>query len=437
VQQEISMTATWISSKQSDAWDVREAEASAAAANLELTGTVGQKLEGFGGCFNEAGWDALAVLGDSGRETVMGALFGSGDGCRFSMGRVPIGASDFALEWYSHDEADGDYGLEQFSIERDRRYLLPYIHAAKAHRPDLWLFASPWSPPTWMKTHRAYNYGTVRWEPEVLDALALYFLKFVRAYRDEGIDIRQIHVQNEPGADQKFPSCRWTGPQMRDFIRDHMGPLFEREGLECETWLGTLNVEGYDEFIVTALTDPEAARYIAGVGVQWAGKSLVQRMHAAWPDLRVMQTENECGDGRNTWGYAQYVFSLLWHYLTNGAVAYCYWNMVLAAGGESTWGWRQNSMVCVDKATGEVTYNPEFHVMKHFSRFVDIGAERLDLKGPWAGNAVAFRNPDGAVVLVAANALDAARPLIFEAGGTRVAVQTEPCSFNTIVVPAS
>jgi glucosylceramidase len=430
------MNSAWVSSTADAPWTVREAAEPGWEPSLRLTGRERQTIEGFGGCFNELGWRALSALDSATRDSVLAALFGSGDGCRFRMGRVPIGASDYALEWYSHDETDGDLAMERFSIEHDRSCLLPYIKAAMAHRPGLWLFASPWSPPTWMKTHKVFNYGTVRWEPTVLDALALYFLKFVRAYRDEGIDVRQVHVQNEPGADQKFPSCLWTGGQMRQFIRDHLGPLFAREGLGCEIWLGTLNVEGYDEYVVSALSDEAARRYVAGVGLQWAGKTLAQRTHTAWPDLRIMQTENECGNGQNSWAYAHYVFTLLWHYLTNGAVAYCYWNMALPAGGRSTWGWRQNSMVSVDDERGRVTYNPEFFVMKHVSRFVEVGAVRLDLTGPWAGNALAFRNPDGSLVVVAANGLDEPRPLVFTDGHRTVGIQAEPLSFHTLVLPA-
>jgi glucosylceramidase len=433
---ETSMATTWVSSTAGSAWDVREATKARAKPGLLLTGREGQTIEGFGGCFNEMGWHALSVLDPATRDSVMAALFGPGEGCRFTMGRVPIGASDYALEWYSHSETDGDLAMKRFSIERDRAYLLPYVKAAMAQRPGLWLFASPWSPPAWMKTHKVFNYGTVRWEPDVLQALALYFLKFVRAYRKEGIDVRQVHVQNEPGADQKFPSCLWTGAEMREFIRDYLGPLFEREGLDCEVWLGTLNVEGYDEYVVSTLADEAARRYVAGIGLQWAGKTLAQRAHTAWPDLRIMQTENECGNGQNSWAYAHYVFTLLWHYLTNGTVAYCYWNMVLPAGGRSTWGWRQNSMVSVDEERHAVTYNPEFHVMKHVSRFVDAGAVRLDLTGPWAGNALAFRNPDGSRVVVAANGLDEPRRLVFTDGDAVVGIEAEPLSFNTLVLPA-
>lgn len=130
---------------------------------------------------------------------------------RFTICRLPIGASDYAEQWYSHNEVDGDVAMDHFSIERDFKYLIPYIKEALRYNPDLRLFASPWSPPTWMKFPKAYNYGTLRWEKEILEAYALYFVKFVEAYREAGITIHQVHVQNEVIADQKFPSCMWTG----------------------------------------------------------------------------------------------------------------------------------------------------------------------------------------------------------------------------------
>src|SRR5699024_2473538 len=104
------------------------------------------------------------------------------------------------------------------------------------HRPDMKMSASPWSPPTWMKQPKAYNYGKLRMEKEVLDAYALYFRKFIDAYKEEGIDIHQVHIQNEPFADQKFPSCVWTAEEYRIFIKDYLGPLFEREKVDTEIW---------------------------------------------------------------------------------------------------------------------------------------------------------------------------------------------------------
>ncbi len=174
------------------------------------------------------GGERLLLLGESRRAKLLAELFHPVSGCRFNLCRLPIGANDYALQWYSHCDVEGDFGMEKFCIARDEVYLLPYIKAALALRPDLELFASPWSPPAWMKRPAVYNYGTLVWEKKYLEAYALYFRKFVEAYRSLGVTIDQVHVQNEPTADQKFPSCVWTGEQLRDFIRDHLGRSLRR-----------------------------------------------------------------------------------------------------------------------------------------------------------------------------------------------------------------
>jgi glucosylceramidase len=424
----------WITTTPQERWTESQAGSGGQGdTSLRLTGTRHQTWEGFGGCFNEIGWWALSALEPDARETIIRELFHPTDGCRFTLCRVPIGANDYALEWYSHNETPHDFPMDHFSIKRDHEYLIPYIRAAQAHRPDLAIFASPWSPPTWFKFPRAYNYGTMIREPEYLKAYALYFLKFVQAYRDAGVPIAQIHVQNEPNSDQKFPSCLWTGAEMRDFIRDYLGPRFQEHRETTEIWAGTIERPEYHAWAETILSDPDARKYISGIGYQWAGKYAVEQTHESWPDVRLMQTENECGDGQNTWEYAQYVFDLVRHYTRHGVVGYTYWNMVLPAGGLSTWGWHQNAMVSVDPKTREVTYNPEFYVMKHFAHFIEPGAVRVGLSGPWAGSSVAFENPDGALVLVVQNT-DEAREFSVEAAGKTVSAQLAGKSFNTFVV---
>ncbi|OUM86985.1 MAG: glycosyl hydrolase [Bacillus thermozeamaize] len=439
----------WISSTRQSAWIEKEVAGDGAGdPNLIITGDTFQTVEGFGGCFNELGYVALGRLSEAEKTNVLDALFDPDGELKFSICRMPIGASDYALEWYSLNETDGDVAMEHFSIERDRKYLIPYIKEALKRNPELKIFASPWSPPTWMKYPKAYNYGTLRWEKEILQAYALYFVKFVQAYREEGITIHQIHVQNEVVADQKFPSCVWTGEQLRDFIRDYLGPAFERHGLETEIWLGTINAPepwdvytkkistDYDAYANTVLSDPEAYKYIKGVGYQWAGKYAIQRTVASYPELRYMQTENECGDGNNTWEYAQYVFNLFQHYFFNGVNSYVYWNMVLEPKGRSTWGWEQNSMITADPASGRAIYNPEYYVMKHFSHFVVPGSVRLGLKGRWTGNAVAFAAPNGDRVVVIANPFKDARTLCLSDGSGVQSFELEPESFNTIVLQA-
>lgn len=217
-----------IVSKENNYWFEKQVGSETKEADtLELTGEKKQEILGFGGCFNELGWDALKKVDEKVREDFIRELYGE-EGCKFNMGRVPIGANDFSLVWYSCDETDGDYELKDFNIDRDKEYTIPFIKKAQEYCPNLELFASPWSPPTWMKTKKVYNYGRIRMEEKVLDAYARYFVKFVEAYKEENIPVSMVHIQNEPMADQKFPSCLWHGSDMRDFIKGYLGPQFEK-----------------------------------------------------------------------------------------------------------------------------------------------------------------------------------------------------------------
>ena len=447
----------WIETTPESPWEDKSQEAvgsalvseSAKAASLEIEDRYDQSIDGFGGCFNELGMAALRKLPEPRRKQALAALFGPDEGCGFSLCRLPIGASDYSEGWYSYDEHPGDFGMDHFTIERDRESLIPFVKAAQALCPGLRFFASPWSPPTWMKSPAVYNFGRLMMEREVLDAYALYLLRYLRAYREEGIDVERLHIQNEPFADQKFPSCLWSAEQFIVFIRDYLGPLFEREKEKVGIWLGTLNgpelmsfmpdgsmrLSSYDDFVDRILLDEGARKRIAGIGFQWAGRANVQRTHQAWPEIPIMQTENECGDGRNSWEYAFYVFNLMQRYFINGASSYAYWNMILEPEGKSSWGWRQNSMITVDPEAGDFRLNPEYYVMKHFSRFVAFGARRKEARGRWCGSSIAFENPDGALVVIAANLQPMARPMAVVEGGERCCiVSLAPRSINTLVV---
>lgn len=409
---------------------------------LELTDLRHQTVDGFGGCFNELGWIALSKISETQRNDILDDLFHENSGCKFNFCRLPIGASDYAEQWYSHNETENDYEMNEFSIARDHKHLLPFIKEGLKRRPDMQLFASPWSPPTWMKFPKAYNYGTLVWDIKTLDAYALYFLKFVQEYEKEGIMINQVHIQNEPAHDHKFPSCLWTGDQFREFISDYIGPLFENNKCNTEIWLGTINAPAdhryintdYDHYANLVLSDKHARKYVKGISYQWAGKHAVQRTYESWPEIKLIQSENECGDGKNTWEYAQYVFNLLRHYLSNGVSSYVYWNMVLETGGRSTWGWNQNSMITINPDTNEVIYNPEYYVMKHFSHFIASGAKRIGTKGHFSGNSLAFENPDGSIIVLVSNGMKKQRNMTLKANNKEYVVTLKPNSINTFVL---
>lgn len=423
----------WITSTEQFPWQLREPSPSADGETLAF-GERRQTVRGFGGCFNELGMIALEKLPPEERDRILDELF-LPENSNFTFNRMSVGANDFSANWYSYDEVEGDFDMKHFSIDRDRRHVIPYIREAQKRQPAFSLFASPWSPPTWLKSPAVYNYGTLIREDKYLKAYAKYVRLFLQAYEKEGIHVDQYHVQNEPCSTQKFPSCIWTGEEFRDFIGEYLLPELQYHNVSTDIWLGTLNgpegdhrwpITRYHQYAGIVLDDPVCRRAVKGVSYQWAGKSAVQLTHDAYPDLELIQSESECGNGENTWTYAMYIFEMIRHYFRNGVSAYVYWNMVLEEGGRSTWGWNQNSLVTVKD--GRAILNPEFYLMKHFSHFVRPGAKVLRTVGPMSPNTLAFENPDGEQVAVMMNPYDTEKTVTLEGSSFTL----PPRSFNTI-----
>lgn len=414
--------------------------------NLLLTSERKRTFYGYGSCANELGIRSLMNLPKKQQDQIYDDLFLPNGEVKFTYCRLPIGANDYSEFWYSYNEVDEDYDMTHFSIERDQKYIIPYIKEALKRNPSLEFCASPWSPPTWMKTRKTYNSGYIRDEPKIYEAYALYFVKYVQAYAAEGIKIHQIHVQNEWVSNHVFPSCKWTGDQLRIFIKDYLGPAFEKYQIDSEIWLATCNAphpriewkekrtEDFDVNAGLVLEDEGAYQYIKGCGYQWAGRDAIQKNVEAYPELDYLQTECECGDGQNTWFYAQYLFNNFRHYIINGVNGFLYWNAILETGGESTWGTYQNSMVTIDSNKQTATYTKEYYLMKHFSHYVEKGARRIKTEGPHTASTVAFENPDGSKVVVIANRKEGVRDLNMTIGTQLIQVELAAHSFTTIIV---
>lgn len=401
-----------------------------------------QAIDGFGGCFNERGWDSLSWLDEQRRAEVLAALFSpEGDGCRFQLARTPIGASDYAMDWYSLAETPEDYALKDFSIARDRRHLIPYIKAAMAKNAALRIWASPWCPPAWMKLNGRYDFQggvqacRIRQEPRVLDAYARYFTRYLQAYRAEGIPVYAIHVQNEPASGQIFPSCEWTGEELLGFLRDYLIPLFLKEHVDTEIWLGTINHGDVRAYAAKVLADPFVRQHLTGLGYQWDGKHAIGHAAAEFPDMKLMQTESECGDGSNDKAAGLHTYGLLCHYLKRGANSYFNWNMVLDPSGYSTWSWPQNSLITIDRKQDHVTFNFEYHVYRHITRFVCKGAHRLKTCGA-DDQTLAFCNPDHSLTLVVLNPRYTAMPLKVRLAGRMFYANLPPETLHTFVLHA-
>jgi len=346
-------TAKLISTTENQPWNqqaeiVPSGNSTTADVIVDLTKTQ-QIIHGFGLCFNELGWTSLNTLKPEDREAIMKELFAPGVGANFTICRMPVGANDFSINWYSYNETEGDFDMTKFSIDNDKNTLIPFIKNAQKYLPELELWASPWSPPSWMKYNKHYasrssvkmiekmiqnrkddpnkpkpsendmfslmnnpkyqndlpadkegKEGTDMFiqEEKYLKAYALYFSKFIDAYKNKGINITSVMPQNEFNSAQVFPSCCWTAAGLANFIGSYLGPAMEPKGVEI--LFGTM--ERPNEALVdTILTDPKSSKYVKGVGFQWAGKDALPGINKRYQNLKLYQSEQECGDGSNDW----------------------------------------------------------------------------------------------------------------------------------------
>jgi glucosylceramidase len=399
-------------------------EVAAGAADVTVVdGCPAQTWEGFGGSFNEIGWNVLSMLAPADRDRALQLLYGD-DGARFAFGRIPLGASDYAMDRYSDDEVPAgstDPTLASFSIERDRAKLIPFIKAAQAVRPNIRLWASPWTPPTWMKQGpfssgqlmTPFDGGTLKTDADTMTAYAQYLVRFVQAYAQEGIALEAVSAQNEPNYTGTYPTCGWSPAPYTTFIGQYLGPAFAAAGLTTKIMLGTFNGGGSDPQIVTSVMNDPAARAAVGVlGFQWGMQTQVAA--AKKYDLPIWQTEHKCGNypwqkpfdmamAPNDQAYAVESWGLIRDWIRAGVTAYSAWNMVLdtvGVGIDSTRVWPQDALLTVDTTAKTLIVTPAYYVFRHVSQFVAPGAKVIATRG---GDALAFGNPDGSLVAVLYN----------------------------------
>jgi glucosylceramidase len=404
-------------------WKTDGPVAESASGNAEVTvkdAVTAQTWEGFGGAFNEMGWNYLSMLSAEDREAALRLLYGT-DGARFVFGRIPIGASDYAMDRYTLDETAGDTSLAGFSIARDMQRLIPFVKAAQAVKSTIRFWASPWTPPTWMKQEpfspgnlvSPFDGGTTKDDDTTLAALAQYFVKFVQAYGQQGIAIEAIAPQNEPRYTGNYPTCNWPTATYTKFVGQHLGPAVAGAGLSTKIMLGTVNGGGADPEIVTSvMADVAARRYVKVLGFQWGILGKVG--HALSYHLPIWQTEHRCGNypwekpfdataAPNDQAYAVESWGLIRDWINAGVTAYSAWNMVLdtvGVGIDTTRVWPQNALLTVDTQAKVLHITPTYYVFRHLSQFVATGAKVVATQG---GDALAFRNPNGSLVAVMYN----------------------------------
>lgn len=443
----------WISVSPENTWKtstIRYDQISVDSAIIVDTLQQAQRIDGFGGCFNEMGWKALLSIDSAEREELLSDFFEPGNGFNFSICRMPIGANDYSFNWYSLNDSAGDYEMKYFNIDRDKKTLVPYIRRAQHYNPSLKIWGSPWCPPTWMKTNNHYacasnSFNTLDttkqgaegvtqfiMKPEYLTAYANYFSHFITEYGKIGIPIYAVHIQNEFNSCQVFPSCTWRVSDLTHFVGRYLGPTLSNTHPEVDLWFGTIE-RPYIENIDTMLADSLAAKYIKGLGFQWAGKGAIVEANIKYPGIDKMQTESECGDGSNDWKAARHTWLLIEHYLRNGANAYIYWNLALEKDGVSYWGWKQNSLVSIDTLTGSATRNPEYWIFRLLCSHVKPGATHIRLNE--TAHALAFKNPDGTVVVLTSNPGSGMVTKKIKLGSQTIQAQLSPGSYHAFIFP--
>ncbi|MBN1347167.1 MAG: glycosyl hydrolase [Phycisphaerae bacterium] len=397
-----------------------------------------QSMLGLGASLEPTTCYNLSRLQPKAQDEVIRRLVDPSDGIGMNLMRICIGTPDFTGDpWYSYDdvpEGQTDETLAHFSIEKDRRYLLPILKKARAASPELRFFASPWSPPGWMTSTGDMIGGHLL--PKYYGVYARYFVRFVQAYEKEDIPIHAVTIQNEPGVDRskdrprwRYPSCRWTGEQERDFIRDHLGPTFRKAGLKTKIWCYDHNFNekpmpgdaGID-YPTVVLKDKAAATFVDGVAFHgYEGRpSGMGAFHERFPDVPIHFSE---GSVFGAPGAVKLI-----EYFRNWACCYNAWVMMIDEKRGPNNGPFNASKTCImlDSRTLEVSYRCDYYLYGQFMKFVRRGAVRVASSGSTRtfGN-VAFLNPDGIIVLIVANGSLAAKQYRILSSG-RSAIATLP-----------
>lgn len=376
-----------------------------------------QTIEGFGGALTDASAETLAKLPADKQLEVLTAYFDKEEGIGYSFCRTHINSCDFSSESHAYSEVPGDVKLEHFTIEHDLEYRIPLIKSAMNIAGDEFkLFASPWSPPAWMKTNNHMLRGG-KLKTEYYQVWADYFVRFIEDYEKEGIPIWGVTIQNEPMAVQTWESCVYTAEEERDFVKFNLGPTFEKAGMEDKKIIiwdhnrGIMNMRAQ-----VVYDDPEASKYVWGTGFHWyTGDHFenVKLHQEAFPDKKQVFTEG-CVfpfnmDKVYDWNWGERYGESIIHDLNNSTVGWVDWNIVLdETGGPNHVANFCFAPVIVDTKKDEVHYMNSYYYMGHFSKFIRPGAKRVIC----ASNhddllATAFLNPDGTVVSVAMNQTDA------------------------------
>jgi glucosylceramidase len=406
-----------------------------------------QNFLGIGGAITDASAEVFAKLPIDKQTELLDAYYDSEKGIGYSLARTTIHSCDFSSESYTYVE-EGDKELKTFNIDHDKKYRIPLIKKAlKTTKGNLILYASPWSPPAFMKDNKDMLHGG-KLLSEYNQAWANYFTKFIKAYEKEGIPIWGITVQNEPMATQRWESCIYSAEEERDFLKNFLGPTIEKEGLSDKkiiVWDHNRDLMNHRADVI--FSDPVASNYAWGLGFHWyeswsGGEEMynnVGKVKESYPEKNLIFTEG-CAesfrpDGYQTWKNAERYARSMINDFNNGTVGWTDWNILLDEnGGPNHVGNFCFAPVHAITTTGELIYTPSYYYIGHFSKFIRPNAKRVSTacsRSQLLGTS--FINTDGKIVTVVMNQSDKKINYKLYVGSDAVDVIIPPHAIQTLV----
>ncbi len=407
-----------------------------------------QTMLGIGGALTDAAAETFAKLPEIKQEELLQAYYDQEKGIGYTLARTNINSCDFSSGSYIYVD-EGDKELTSFNIDHDRQYKIPLIkRALDATGGKLTLFASPWSPPAFMKDNNDMLHGG-KLKPEFYQSWATYYTKFIKEYEKEGIPVWGISIQNEPMATQTWESCIYYAEDERDFLKNFLGPTMEKEGLaDKKIIVWDHNRDLIVQRAQAIFNDLEASKYAWGMGFHWyedwtGGQQMygnVGLVHNTYSDKNLLFTEGCHGpfnsDRYYFWGLGEeYGISMI-NDFNNGTVGWTDWNILLdETGGPNHVGNFCFAPVHADTKTGDLIYTNSYYYIGHFSKFIRPGAKRIVCASSRSQLlTTGFINEDGSIAIVVLN--QGNRKLTYNLcfGLNKVEVTSLPHSIQTLVI---
>ncbi len=376
-----------------------------------------QTFLGIGGAITDASAEVFAKLSKEKQQEFLNSYFSKDKGIGYSLIRTNIHSCDFSSDMYTYIE-EGDAALKTFSIEHDKKFKIPLIKKAiETAGGKLTFFASPWSPPAFMKDNNNMLQGG-KLLPEFYQPWANYYVKFINSYQKEGIPVWGLTVQNEPMAKQTWESCLYTAEEERDFLKNYLGPTLSKEGLgDKKITVWDHNRDLMTQRATSILDDPEANKYVWGIGFHWyeswsGGDPMYENVGAVnemYPNKNLLFTEgcNEKFDANKyqLWKNGERYGKSMINDFNNGTVGWTDWNILLdEKGGPNHVGNFCFSPIHADTKTGELIYTPSYYFIGHFSKFIGKDAKRISSVSSRSQLiTTSFLNQDGKVITVVMN----------------------------------